>query len=202
MASKMQKHELDLETLLALLEEMRQNGILFTNLPPGLLGQKTGCQVRIDLVEGKVVYCHIEDSTGQIHILDNDKAFSSLYGLGTLKWYVETGLPDVPPPADTNSSPLRAMPSVNTGPLPTFSPYDTVPLQNISSIVPRKVINVESSALRRLSRSQRRVLILVDGTRSVEKIASMLYSSSEDNIQTVLRTLRELEMLRLITMDI
>lgn len=197
----MQKYELDLETLLTLLEEMRQNGVLFANVPPGLLGLKTGCQVRIDLVEGKVVYCHIEDSTGQVRVLGNNKAFSLLYGLGTLKWYVETALPDAPSLVDTNSSPLRAIPPTNTRPLSTPSPYDTVPLQSIYSIVPRKTVNIGLSALQRLSRNQRRVLILVDGTRSIEKIASVLYSSSQDNIQMVLRALRELESLRLITME-
>jgi hypothetical protein len=52
----MQKYNLDFETLLSLLEEIHQNGVLFTNFPPGFLGQKTGCQVRIALVEGKIVH--------------------------------------------------------------------------------------------------------------------------------------------------
>jgi hypothetical protein len=208
----MQKYELDLETLLSLLEEMRQNSILFANVPPGILGQKTGFQVRIDLVEGKIAYCHIEDDEGRIHVLGNQKAFSLLYGMGTLEWYVETHLPDTPLPTNTtlplpramlptNTQPLpRAMLPTNTRPLPAPSPYDTVPLPSLSSIVPRPTVYNKSLVLQRLSRSQRRVLVLVDGTKSVEKIASMLYPSSQDSIQVVLKTLRELESLGLITM--
>ncbi len=195
----MQKYELDLETLLSLLEEMRQNSILFANVPPGALGQKTGFQVRIDLVEGKIAYCHIEDEEGRIHVLGNQKAFSLLYGMGTLEWYVETRLPDAPLP--TNTQPLpRAMLPTNTRPLPAPSPYDTVPLPSLSSIVPRPTVYNKSLVLQRLSRSQRRVLVLVDGTKSVEKIASMLYPSSQDSIQIVLKTLHELESLGLIIM--
>ncbi|HEY7419652.1 MAG TPA: hypothetical protein VH593_31015 [Ktedonobacteraceae bacterium] len=199
----MQKYRLDLETLLEYLEEMHQNGILFTNVPPGFLGQKTGCQVRIDLVEGKVVYCHIEDSTGQVHVLSNsdNKAFSLLRGMGTLDWYVETDIPNGPSSLAAANSSLRPTPQMTTSPLPTLSPQNTPPVQRISSIVPRQVVNIESLVLQRLSRNQRRVLVLVDGTRSIEKIASVLYSSSQyNNIQGVLRTLRELESLGLITM--
>lgn len=198
----MQKYELDLETLLSLLEEMRQNGILFTNMPSGFLGQKTGCQIRIDLVAGKVAYCHIEDSEGQVHILSNQKAFSLLYGMGPLEWFVETHLPDVPSLVDTNASlPGTMLPAV-TRPLPAKSSRDTIPLWRISSTVPRQIISIEPQVLQALSRNQRRVLVLVDGIRNIEKIASILYLSSQDDMQIVLKTLRELESLRLIAMEI
>jgi len=216
----MQKYELDLETLLSLLEELNQNSILFTNIPSGFLGQKMGCRVRIDLVAGKVAYCHIEDSEGRVHVLSNQRAFSLLYGMGPLEWFVETHLPETPSlvdsidsssgarlPAMTSPLPMvtRPFPTM-TGPIPAVSSQHTIPLWRMSSIVPRQIINVEPQVLQTLSRDQRRVLVLVDGTRSVEKIAFILYSSSQDNrdtnIQAVLKTLRELESLRLITMEI
>jgi len=212
--AKMQKYDLDLETLLSLLEEMRQSGILITNVPSGFLGQKNGCQVRIDLIEGKIAYCHIEDSEGRIHVLGNNKAFSLLYGMGTLEWYLETRLPETPITTDTSPAlPSTKLPAVTrplpstklpavTGPHPGVSPYSTVPMWSISAVVPRKTVPIEPRTLQTLSRNQRRVLVLVDGTRSVEKIASILYSSSQDNVQAVLKTLRELESLRLITMEI
>ena len=197
----MQKYELDLETLLSLLEGMHQNSILFTNVPSGFLGQKTSCQVRIDLVAGRVAYCHIEDSEGRIHVLGNKNAFSLFYDMGPLEWFVETRLPDTPSSlADTNASlPGTMLPAI-TRPLPAIPSQNTKPLRKISSIVPRQIVNVEPQFLQRLSRNQRRVLVLVDGTRNIEKITSILYSSPQDNMQIVLKTLRELESLGLITM--
>jgi hypothetical protein len=201
-ARKMQKYELDLETLLSLLEEMNQNSILFTNMPSGFLGQRTGCQVRIDLVAGKVAYCHIEDSEGRVHVLGNQKAFSLLYGMGPLEWFVETRLPEIPSLADSNAPPPGTRFPTITRSLPPVSSKHTIPLWRMSSVVPRQVVNIEPRVLQTLSRNQRRVLVLVDGTRNIEKIASILYSSSRDSIQAVLKTLRELESLRLIAMEI
>ncbi|HEY7417671.1 MAG TPA: hypothetical protein VH593_20985 [Ktedonobacteraceae bacterium] len=195
----MQKFEIDLETILSLLEETHQSGTLFTNAPPGLLGQKTGCQVRIDLVEGKVAYCHIEDSVGKIHILSNNKSFRLLYDMGPLEWYVDTHLPDAPTFKNTYSSSPHTMLPANTGSLSGIPSRPTGPLRKTSSIIPRQLANVEFQILHRLSRNQRRVLMLVDGTINIEKIASMLHSSSQSNTQAVLNTLRELESLGLIT---
>jgi predicted transcriptional regulator len=70
--------------------------------------------------------------------------------------------------------------------------------RNVSSVVPRLVFGLDPKILQSLSRSQRRVLVLIDGRRSIEKIFSIL--SSQD-IQGILKTLRELEAMGLIVLE-
>lgn len=68
------------------------------------------------------------------------------------------------------------------------------------SAVPRVIANLSPAVLHNLSRRQRRVLVLVDGTRSVEKIAALLFSTPQDTL-IALELLQELEMMGLITLE-
>ncbi|HEY7416237.1 MAG TPA: hypothetical protein VH593_13675, partial [Ktedonobacteraceae bacterium] len=190
-------------------EEAHQSGVLLANVPADLSVAAAGCQIRIDFIEGNVVYCHIEDSTGRVQVLSNQRSLSLLYGMGKLEWYLELRSLDsssftdhssfTNPSPSTNPSSFNA-PQRNTTPLPGTSSYATAPLQGISSVVPRPVINTNPRLLQSLPQIQRRVLALVDGTRSIEKISTLLFPSSR-NTSEVYRVLRELETLRLIIME-
>lgn len=69
--------------------------------------------------------------------------------------------------------------------------------QSVSELVPRVIATPDASILNVLSRNQRRVLVLVDGTRSIKKITEILFSSSQD-MRPVLQVLRELEHMGLV----
>lgn len=205
----MRVYKLDLESLLPLLAEFQQNGSLSAVLPPGALKQRGPCKVRIDLLQGQVVYCHIEDSTRQIYVLDNSKIANTLYGLGELDWRLDEGVDKLYssredpyrtqplPRLESISGQYPSMPS--SSPPPTqYSPmFQTAPRQSVSSLVPRVIAAPDASILHSLSRNQRRVLVLVDGTRSIKKIAEILFPSSQD-MRTVLQVLRELENMGLV----
>lgn len=216
----MRVYRLDLESLLPSLGEFQQTGSLTTKLPPGSLKQKGPCKVRVDLLQGKVVYCHIEDSAGRIYILDSRKIVDTLYGLGELDWRLDEGIdkiytpPEGPPSAQVaprqgySTEQLSSRQGYSTGqlsslpyPPPTqHSPMSQSSAQrrSVSELVPRVVATPDASILNMLSRNQRRVLVLVDGTRSVKKITEILFASSQD-MRPVLQVLRELENMGLIT---
>lgn len=190
----MRVYKLDLDSLLPLLREFHQNGCLSTVLPSDFLGMKAPCKVRIDLVDGKINYCHIEDSRGRVRALDNQKSFNALYSLGALNWRLDDW--SNAPSISGEHSPVLNLPQNETS---TSSPYLPVPIpQYPTSPVPKIAVNIEPRTLNALSRRHRRVLVLVDGIRNVEKITEILFPSSRDP-RPVLEVLRELEAMGLIT---
>ena len=207
-------YKLDLESLLPLLESFRQDGSLSTVLPPGTLRQKGPCKARIDLLQGKAVYCHIEDGVGQIYVLDSRKIANTLYGLGELDWHLDEGVDKLyssrerrpttqPSPYQTQPLPRQESISGQYPAMPSFPPTQYSPMSqsaqrlSVSELVPRVIATPDASILNALSRNQRRVLVLVDGTRSIKKITEILFSSSQD-MRSVLQVLRELEHMGLV----
>lgn len=228
---KMYTYDIDLETLLSLLTEARQTGILSAELPHGFMGQKVRCWVRINLANGEILRCQIEDNKGRVQVMGNKKALDLLYGLGPLSWRLDTESPDARalsanknnreplelPPSERITNPLlpRVQPSNNlrtppplergnTSPLPPVQSTGSLRMNSASlrlfSAVPQVIANLSPAVLHNLSRRQRRVLVLVDGTRSVEKIAALLFSTPQDTL-IVLELLQELEMMGLITLE-
>lgn len=91
-----------------------------------------------------------------------------------------------------------------TGPLPPIPPpriwnTPSMPARSFSDI-PRTTTQIDPKMLYTLSRRLRRVLALVDGTRSAEKIAALLVSTPKE-AWIVLALLQELEAMRIITWE-
>ena len=222
----MHVYRLDLESLLPLLAEFQQDGSLSTMLPSGMLKRKGPCKARLDLLQGKVVYCHIEDNNRQVvYILDSRKIASTLYGLGDLDWQLDEGIDKLysfhvdpyqtqPLPrlerTSGRMSPYQTQPlphlertSGQRPPAPSFPPIrhplmsQTAQRLAVSELVPRAIATPDASILSSLSRNQRRVLVLVDGARSIKKITEILFSSPQ-NMRAVLQVLRELEYMGLV----
>jgi hypothetical protein len=63
--------------------------------------------------------------------------------------------------------------------------------------VPERLIRIDSALLGEIARRLRRVLVLVDGQRSVQKIASVLYPN-EDGQQEVFSSLKQLAQMQII----
>lgn len=178
----MQTYILDLETLLSLLEEAGQSGNLSTELPSGVPGLKERCWARIDLQEGKIVLCQIEGRNGRI-LASNRQALQLVSNLGSREWHlVEAPAPRLlsPSPVDRSSRSRRSL--------------------QARSLVPQRVPLINQYTLNRLSRRHRQVLSLIDGTRSIERIAALLHPSVDGQlIQQVEEIVQELEVLGMIT---
>ncbi|HEY7419846.1 MAG TPA: hypothetical protein VH593_32010, partial [Ktedonobacteraceae bacterium] len=149
--------------------------------------------MRIDLLQGQIVYCHIEDSASRIYVLDRSKIVNVLFGLGELDWHLDEGidklyssrtdpyqtqpLPRQGPltqPLPRQERAARQYPPIPSPPPPQYSPmFQSAQRQSVSSLVPRVIATPDLSILNSLSRHQRRVLVLVDGTRSIKKIAEI-----------------------------
>lgn len=246
----MHTYKIDLETLLSLLGDAHQTGVLSTELPSGFLGQKARCWVRINLVNGEIVYCHLEDDQERIQVMDNEKSLNVLHGLGILSWRLDTDSLDertqsfdksnrrileIPlSERGTNPSLPRIRPTgslriSNTAPLGgRNTPSPAPPIQSTTgslrmnsappvqattgslgvnpaaaklfAAVPHMTTNFGPGVLPSLSRRQRRVLVLVDGIRNVEKIAALLFSTPQD-VWIVLDLLQELAAMGMVTIE-
>ncbi len=196
-------YTIDLVTILQLLHEFQQSGILRAELSSGLAHLKQPCIIMIELLRGEMTACYVKDTRGQT-LLAGQEAFQAASAAGKLLWVFDA-LPDqellggeqhfrsLPGPS-IQTSPL------NTGPLQTPSavPVPKLPA-NFSRVprVPKRLMQLNHAEISAWSRRHRQVYILVDGVRSVEKIAAMLSQPS----QLVEEVLREIEVTGAITLE-
>ncbi len=179
----MQTYTLDLETLLALLQEVEQNGRLSTILPSGIPGIKERCQARVDLQEGKIIFCQIEGQHGQV-IARGSQALQLLSRLDSQEWQLVA------------IQQLESLPVSTTVQQSSQNQW----LLYTSALVPQRIPLIEQHTLNRLPLRHRQVLNLVDGIRSVERITLILFSSTDAQIiQQVGKILQELEAMKVIT---
>ena len=187
------KFYLDLATILQGFRQ--QNGDLYGDIPAKKLGNKTLWKAQLRVVEGTVISCQILDNLGAV-VNSGEAALDALDKLGRLNWKV---IPDPP----EGSGPLPNLnPTRKSGALPRL-PDRTTPAPDaepIHSSVPYRLVNI---TLKRMNETQwprdyRLVYILVDGTRTQEKIASMLVMPPAD----VERVLRDLQNMRIIDLNV
>jgi hypothetical protein len=162
-------YHLDLKTVLQLLKEFGRDGILYTDLPPQVLGRQERYRGQLTLIAGKVSTCRIIDESERTLLL-NDEAFNLLNRLGALNW--------IWTPQQV-SAPLVSTNTVGS----SHSP------------IPQRNGHTSSEELNAWPRVYRRVYVLVDGERNVEKIASMVGLSSNKGTEETLRILYELQRL-------
>jgi hypothetical protein len=139
-----QSYPLDLATILYVLQG--QSGHLQASLN-GLPGIGEPCQVRMVLTNGKVTTCTLETRRGAL-VAQGQRVLDLLAGLGAMDWLWAPG-------AGT----------------PAQTPRRTT---SILSPIPRKREPLNQQALWACSRTQRRVLGLIDGRRSLQEIAALL----------------------------
>lgn len=186
-----EKVYLDLSTIL---RNFHQNGELSGDVPAKKLGNKAPWKARIRVVEGIIISCQILDNRDAI-VNSGELALDALYKLGPLNWEV------IPDPQEGSGKLPVLKPARKSGALPgvtdRISPEpDPVPAH---APVPYRLMNI---TLKQMNQTQwprdfRLVYILVDGTRTSEKIASMLAMSLAD----VEQVLRELQSMRIIDLN-
>ena len=140
----MQSYPLDLTTILYILQG--QSGQLQTTLE-GLPGIREPCRASLILTNGKVTSCSLTTRRGAL-LAQGQRVLDLLAGLGIVEWLWEPGAGSslqLPSKAASNASP-----------------------------VPRRREPLRQDALLACTRTQRRVLGLVDGRRPIQEIAALL----------------------------
>ena len=161
---------LDIETLLLFLSSRRQSGEVSTDLKrfPGI-AYKGPCHVYITLIAGKVITCIVQDQEGRT-LVEGESALQALKGMGQLDW-------------DWSTTSLK---SVLASPAQTNLP-------DMSSIIPRRIVPLEMIDRNTLPRRHWQILLLVDGSRTAARIATILsVSPSQSDLQEVIRMLQDL----------
>ncbi len=147
---------LDMSTLITILARQKRSGMLQADSVhiPGIRGNVL---VSLVIADGAIQSCHIIQK--QQKILEGEQAYSALLALPALEWRWQ---------------PLASPPAPSPG-------RDLVAPSGSANRNPRQTVGaLDGSVLQQLSRNHRRVLSLCDGTRSFDKIATMLFMSPRD----------------------
>lgn len=139
----------DLARFLRMLKETRANGVFATEWA----GPGEPWHAQLILLDGQVTFCTIQSSVDGYSLLTDSEAIHWLANLGNLQWEQVPSLPQQP-----SQSLLHASQAV------LLSPIE----------VPQRLIQVEKGAIDAWPRKHRQVFALVDGHRSIERIADIL----------------------------
>lgn len=187
-----EKFYLDLQTIL---QRFHQTGELHGDVPAKKLGNKAPWKARLRIVEGSVTSCQILDNRDAV-VNSGELALEALCKLGPLHWEV---IPD--PPEGSGKLPAIKPPR-KSGTLPGLSERVPPPPSETAatrSPIPYRLVNITLKQMNETQwpRDYRLIYILIDGTRSSDKIASMLAMSLAD----VELILRELQSMRIIDLN-
>ncbi len=173
------KYLLDLTTLLIFLVDKKQNGEISADLKR-LSGtaHKGPYHARIRLSGGNVVFCVIQDREGHI-FMDGEKALHELKQATHNEWEWSS---TPSPPSVVLTTPTRP-PEENRG-----RPKD------ITALIPRHAFPLENMNKNALPRRYWQVLLLINGSRTISQIASMLTSSpATADLQKLIDILKDLQ---------
>ncbi len=214
-----EKITLDLNTIAQLLQSRNEMYILRANIKSGIpgLGMKGPCQLYLRLHHGKLIDCEIVNRQQKLSGLQLERYLPYeerlTWSLTPTEVELNSSLhtPVTPPLPFSGSqispinqlSPSQSYPgdlNLDTGRLDQdyfYAPPAATPSfsQDISVLIPHRLPMAERpEILHSLSRDLRRVLALVDGSRSVEKIAYVLRLP----IEQTFKILQELQVKSLI----
>jgi len=162
---------LDLTTLMQILSRQQQSGELLASrvYVPGM---NELCQAHLDLVDGAIRSCVIRTVAGSV-LAQGDNAVVVLANL-VLKW---------------NWTVHQTEPLASQTPRPQSQAQPQTGRNDVFEI-PYKAERINLTELNALSRTHRKVFGLIDGTRSIKRIAELLSPSERVELPTILRDLR------------
>jgi len=160
--------------LVQMLKETRKNWVV--NIETEENGPEKPWQAQLSFADGRVTVCHIWRKADGRSLFTDGGAISWLTSLPSLMWTLE------------GPTPQQALPQAGNGSQAVLSS---------SSWVPQRLRQGEQRVLPSLSRKQRQVFALVDGTRSAERIAAILRQPAE----IVVQVLHELEAMGVIALE-
>ncbi len=221
----METYTIDLDTILQILGGYQQNGTLHGDVPPRKLDNRVPLKAQLRLFEGEVISCTILDERGTV-ISTGKIALEALRRAGQLNWTmmqeaeqsflsveqdhfsgasnprlptVQTN-PSLPAASSNPRLPIvqtsPRLPAVPTNPrLPVAPNWKTYPQLS----VPRRLVTVTPEQMRQgqWSRNHRMVYGMIDGIRTIEKIADLLSLRPEEVDQLV----RDLQTIRVVALD-
>ena len=142
----------DLESLLQLLTG--RNGMLY--LEPSRDAETIEpWHASLLLAEGRVITCDLRNEANDRILLSGVQAITWLANVGSLSWRLEEPF-----------HALRQLANPSTLPIQHMRQYE--------SLIPKRTVEGGQTMMISWSRRQRQVFALVDGMRSVEKIAALL----------------------------
>lgn len=159
--------------LVHMLEETRKSWVV--NIETEETDSEKPWQAQLSFVDGIVTLCHVWSKADGRSLFTDGGAIGWLTSLPSLRWTLE-GL-----------TPQQALPQAGNG---------SQAVRSLSPWVPHRSRQVEQRVLPSLSRKQRQVFALVDGTRSAERIAAILCQP----VEAVVEVLRDLETMGMITL--
>ncbi len=174
----MQSFTLDLKTLLHILSRQKQHGLVQAEIPSDKLrfpSPRQILQANILLESGVLRVCTITDKYEE-RILEGEDALQRLFTVGVTEWHWKPH----------TSQQLPSLEKDKTGPIQRTQSISNQPL--FTEVVPRRTSRGEE-VLQTLPREYRKVLALVDGQRSVHKMAAVLAMKDEE-VMIALRTLQ------------
>ena len=175
----MQSYPLDLKTLLHLLSRKKQSGQLYARQVK-IAHVKEPLQAHLSLLNGEVQLCLLLTMSSDVYLSDT-QAFQMLMQAGIIEWQWHEGNPTSPSkPAATQPPP----PPSQTQEAPRNQ--QELPLQGSST--PKRVM-ATNEVFNALSRSERKMLLLMDGSRTVYDIAGMLSANEREELSKVLSEL-------------
>ncbi len=139
----------DLTKMLRMLKERRANDALSTTWT----GPGYPWQAQLVLVEGQVTLCQVQSRVDGQSLLTGNEAIRWLASLGELTWEQAAFTPQQPS-------------------LPLLRAAQATPPQVAE--IPRRLVQGEHTVIHSWSRKQRQVFGLVDGQRSIQRIALIL----------------------------
>ncbi len=159
--------------ILAVVEAMKFSPdvvMLQSHLPslPGI--SKEACRAQVILGQGQVYSCTITTRTGAV-LRQHQEAYKVLEQCGDLEWTLSSA-PFPSPPNPRAANPNTSTASAKMAPIPVL-----------------RVKELSAETLSSLAYPYRRVLLLVDGKRSVEEIARL----ASNTPQEVIHMLKALE---------
>jgi hypothetical protein len=216
----------DLSALLQPLQKSRHNGRVRAQIPYGFAGLSGGYAF-IDMAQGRMVACYLVNaqkqlilsgteavdvisSIGILHWIVGQETQQTNMHLPAVRpntsgpQYTHPNLPAIQPysPNTTQHSNPR-IPAIQ--PYPPNQQRHTFGLNNppgprnyhFSTFVAERLVYIDSNLLAGLNRRLRRVLVLVNGQRSVIKIASILHPH-DDGQQEIFSCLQQLAKMKII----
>jgi hypothetical protein len=160
--------------LVQILNETQKNWVV--NIETEESGSEKPWQAELSFVDGIVAVCHVWRKADGRSLLTDRKAIHWLTNLPSLRWTLE------------GPTPQQALPQAFNGSQAVLSS---------SPQVPQRFRQVEQGVIPSLSRKQRQVFALVDGTRSAERIAAIL----RQPVEVVVRVLDDLQAMGMITLE-
>lgn len=159
-------YTLDFETMKQVMQEHQMTGSLTAEVSTGVIGMHEPCRIEISIKEGVIISAAIIGNTSGRNLTGKD-VMKALSRLGRLRWD------------------FVAQQAKTTQPLPPI-----VQIQPVEKVfVPQRTVMLDQRQMQSWPRIHRVVFAMADGTKSTQKIASLL-STAQPVVDKVLSELQ------------